>query len=428
MGRVPARLFRRVPERLRVPLVAGLAMVIIAGAAVVVLSSGGAQGGHLVANRDQLKRACGGLLPYEELRGLVPDDVRGEAHAYGTRLTPDEESRALLNCSVTWPDRGGVEVAAVPILSRLPDRAKLEAEDLLPASGMDGDAYEAPGVTGRSGGGPGAWVVAECPAGLRTRGREVTGMYVTASAYRTGAGAQKSGTEARALRDVRTAVTVANALTRAQKCGGAAIPLPDAVVDTYDEKTTSDPDGSNWEVERIDIPGSDAAKCRGLGKDLGGRWSVAGDLQDSRLLSVCDATPYERTDPSAESGDVKGVHYISAASWAGPLSEAVDESYEDHGASYGFRAGERTKELREGEPVSLALWAGGQCAAGRTLHRVSVSLDFGGHSSTLTERERTRLSTQARKTLDGYLADPGGWPRQQRCHDTEILGEVEGWR
>jgi hypothetical protein len=30
--------------------------------------------------------------------------------------------------------------------------------------------------------------------------------------------------------------------------------------------------------------------------------------------------------------------------------------------------------------------------------------------------------------MDSYLADPDGWPGQQGCHSTQILGEVEGWR
>ncbi|MGX1477867.1 UNVERIFIED_CONTAM: hypothetical protein RKD50_006675 [Streptomyces canus] len=34
----------------------------------------------------------------------------------------------------------------------------------------------------------------------------------------------------------------------------------------------------------------------------------------------------------------------------------------------------------------------------------------------------------ARKLMDAYLTDPDGWPRQQRCHDSEMLGEVEGWQ
>ncbi|MBC9711419.1 hypothetical protein H9Y04_02385 [Streptomyces sp. TRM66268-LWL] len=419
----------RVPARLRAPLVAGLALVLLVGVAVVVLSSGDEEGGHLASNRAQLKRACGGLLPYGELRDLVPDDVRGEAEAYGTQLTPEEESRALLNCSVTWPDRGGVEVRAMPVLSRLPEPATLVSAELAPGAGSDAD-FEVPGVTGRAGEATPAWLVAECPAGLDTRARAVSALYVTATVTRFGAGARQPGPKARALREFRVAVEVANALTAAQKCGSEAIPLPAEVIDTYEAEVTSDPDGGNMEVEDVDIPGLDAAKCRGLAKEFPGNWSVAGDLQESRLLSVCDATVYDRADPSADTPDLEqgDVDHVSAASWTDPLGESVDAEYGRDGDSYGFRAGERTKELREGEPVELALWAGGRCAAGRTLHQVTVSLYRGGRSGALTEDERTRFSRQARTALDRYLADPAGWPQRQRCHDTKVLGEVEGWR
>ncbi|NGO78262.1 hypothetical protein G6045_21725 [Streptomyces sp. YC504] len=417
------------PARRKVPLTVGLALVLIVGAAVVFLSSGDADDEHLARNRAQLKNACGGLLPYAELRDLVPGDVRGEVHAYGTQLTPGEESRSLLSCEVTWPDRGRVEVRAAPVLSRLPEPVTLEAAELVASAGVDAD-YEAPGVTGRSGEAAVTWLVAECPAGLGARARDVSAMYVTATVDRFGAGARKLGAEARALREFRTAVDVANALTKAQKCGGEAIARPDKVIDTYEAEVTSDPDGGNMEVEGVEIPGLGAAKCRGLAEEFPGTWSVAGDLQESRLLSVCDATPYDREDSSADPPDLDegDVSALSAVSWAGPLGESVDAEYERGGDSYGFRAGERTKELAEGKPVELALWAGGQCAAGRTLHQVTVSLERDDYSRALTERERTLFSRQARKALDAYLADPGGWPRQQRCHDTEVLGEVEGWR
>ncbi|MFF0095604.1 hypothetical protein ACFYSF_37605 [Streptomyces canus] len=57
----------------------------------------GPGGGHTAANRSQLKSACGGLLPYDELRSLVPGEVEGEVSQYGTVLEPGEESRSLVN-------------------------------------------------------------------------------------------------------------------------------------------------------------------------------------------------------------------------------------------------------------------------------------------------------------------------------------------
>ncbi|SDJ75907.1 hypothetical protein [Streptomyces indicus] len=401
----------RLPAPLRVPLVTGLAMVLIVGAGVLVLGPGEDEGGHLAANRAQLKRACGGLLPYEELRGLVPDDVPGEVLAYGAQLTPDEESRALLHCEVTWPDHGGVSVEAAPLLSELPEPLSVAAGELLPGPSSEG--YEARGVTGRAGEQAPTWLVAECPEGLGTRAREVPGMYVTVSVDRFGAGAEKSGGKADALRELRTGVAVANALSRAQKCGSEALALPDAVVDTYEAEVTSEPDGSNIQVQGVDIPGLGLAKCRGLAKGLPGTWSVAGDLQESRLLSVCDATQRgrggETDEPELEEGEV---FYVSAASWAGPLRESAWHG--DH------------------EDAGVALWATARCAAGPTLHRVAVTLEYDdpyadeyGDETPLTKEQRARYERQTRKALDAYLADPGGWPRQQRCHDTHVLGKAE---
>lgn len=167
----------RVPSWLRKPLFIGLSLVLSVTGAVFFFGvdrSGGS--GHSAANRVQLKRACAGLLPYEELRGLVPDDVAGAVSQYGTMLEPDEDSRSLVNCSLTWPGHGSVRVRAVALISRMP--MTVRAEDILP--GGDDEGYEALGVTGRVGKDGRTWVVAECPGGLEGRVREVSGMYVTA--------------------------------------------------------------------------------------------------------------------------------------------------------------------------------------------------------------------------------------------------------
>jgi hypothetical protein len=75
----------RVPRRLCKPLFIGVPLVLLVGGAVgVSLGGGDSGGGHAAANRAQLKRACGGLLPYEELKSLVPDEVEGEVSQSGT--------------------------------------------------------------------------------------------------------------------------------------------------------------------------------------------------------------------------------------------------------------------------------------------------------------------------------------------------------
>lgn len=417
----------RVPSWLRKPLLIGLPFVLSVTGAVFFFGVDRSDGsGHSAENRAQLKRACAGLLPYEELRGVVPDDVAGMVSQYGTMLEPDEDSRSLVNCSLTWPGHGSVRVRAVALVSRMP--MTVRAEDILP--GGDDEGYEVPGVTGRVGKDGRSWVVAECPGGLEGRVREVSGMYVTAVVDLPVSG---KGNSAKYLADFRTAVEVANGITADQKCGGSPLKIPTRVIDTYEAHVTADADGGNIRVVGIDEPGLGVEKCRGLGKRAGfpGKWTVGGDLQDSRLLSVCDATVLDRedpmdTDPPPPDGAVIGV---SAASWAGPLSESANDQYHRTGDSYSFREGERTKVIPDSEPHELALWARSECAAGSTYHRVTVSRETSDLSTyTLSEAERTTFSRDVRKLMDSYLAAPGSWPVQQRCHDTKILGEVEGWR
>ncbi|WP_326764163.1 hypothetical protein OG978_05875 [Streptomyces sp. NBC_01591] len=416
-----------VPSWLRKPLFIGLPLVLLVTGAVLYFGVDRSDSsGHSVANRAQLKRACAGLLPYEELRGLVPDDVAGEVSQYGTMLQPDQESRSLVNCSLTWPGHGSVRVRAVALISRLPSTVR--AEDILP--GGDDEGYEAPGVTGRVGEDGRTWVVAECPGGLEGRVREVSGMYVTAVVDLP---VPDKGKPAGYLADFRTAVQVANGIAAAQNCGGSPLKMPTRVIDTYVAHVTKDADGGNMRVTGIDVPGLGVKKCRGLGKRAGfpGTWTASGDLQDSRLLSVCEATILDRedpigTDPTPPDGAVVNV---SAASWAGPLSESADGAYHRTGDSFAFREGARTKVIPQSESHELALWAGSECAAGTTYHRVTVRTEPSDLSEyTLSEAERTKFSKDARKLMDSYLADPDGWPGQQRCHDTKILGEVEGWR
>ncbi|MBA2944910.1 hypothetical protein [Streptomyces himalayensis] len=381
-----------------------------------------------------MKRACTGLLPYEELSSLVPDDVEGEVSQYGTVLEPDEESRSLVNCAVTWPGHGSVRVRAVPLVSPMPMTVK--AEDIMPGGYTDG--YEAPGLTGRVDEDGRPWIVAECAGGLDGQVREVSAMYVTADVDLPVPG---KGKRAEYLADFRTAVQVANGITAKQDCGGTPLARPTRVIDTYEEYTVADPDSIDGETVRVDEPGLGMRKCRGLAERAGlpGSWAASGDLQDSRLLSVCTAMAVDpesptEIDPVLEDGAVADV---SAASWAGPLSRSAVDQYDTTGDVFDFSAERRTTNIPDGDHrVELALWARSTCTAGSTYHRVTVgmNIDFydydeqDDYERTLTEAERTRYSRNARKLMDSYLTHPGGWPRQQRCHDTEILGEVEGWR
>ena len=69
-------------------LLIGLPPVLFVGGIVGLFVAEGPGGGHAAANRAQLKRGCGGLLPYGDLRSLVPDEVEGEVSQYGTCWSP----------------------------------------------------------------------------------------------------------------------------------------------------------------------------------------------------------------------------------------------------------------------------------------------------------------------------------------------------
>ncbi|MCX5262319.1 hypothetical protein OOK27_50835 [Streptomyces canus] len=408
------------------PLLIGLPLVLFVGGMVGLFLAQGPGGGHTAANRAQLKSACGGLLPYDELRSLVPDEAEGEVSQYGTVLEHGEESRSLVNCAVTWPGHGSVRVRAAALVSPMPMSVKVE--DIM--AGADEESYEVPGVTGRAGEDGQTWIVAECADGLDRQVREVSQMYVTADVDLPVPGKGKQG---RDLMGFRTAVHVANGITGRQKCGGPPLAEPTRIIDTYEADVTADPDGSNIRTVRVDEPGLGAKKCRGLGRRTGfpGNWTAVGDLQNSRLLNVCTATSLDRkdwteTDPMPQEDAVTDV---SAASWAGELGRSAVEQYHYTGDSYGFQEGRRTKGISEGEPTELALWARSTCAAGSTYHRVTVTMKTGSlDERTLSEAQRTTYSHNARKLMDAYLTDRDGWPRQQRCHDSEMLGEVEGWQ
>jgi hypothetical protein len=153
-------------KKLRLPLAGTLTLGLLTAVGVTLLSSGD-EGGQLAANRTQLKKACGGLLPYDELDDRVPDGARGTLHQYRTLLHPAQESRSLLNCSLEWGSRGAVHVEAATLVNHLP--YGLKAEDLL------SPGREVPGVTGRTSDDRGTLrIVAECPNGLAGRARSVS--------------------------------------------------------------------------------------------------------------------------------------------------------------------------------------------------------------------------------------------------------------
>ncbi|QKV92493.1 hypothetical protein HUT19_12655 [Streptomyces sp. NA02950] len=444
-----------------------LIAVITALVVGVVLATRGTEGGHRAANRAQLRKACDGTLPYGDLARLVPDGRRGELRQYGTMLAPDRDSRSLLDCSLSFGDGLGVTVHAEALVSDVPEEMK--TRELLDPSGGEG-TFVAPGTTGQYGR-HGAWLVADCRGGLAGRARPTTDLYVRAEVTTEGGAegggrADRSGRErATALAGFRTAVHVANAITASQHCGGAPLPMPTDVVDTYEAHAKK----GRWRSERIDEPSRDLRKCRWIsGPSLrgvkSGRWTSLGDLQESGGLSACvgdwDEEAEENDGESAKEWEITGVE---AASWSGILGRSAYDAYEREGNVPGWGADENADENAdqkadqeadgkkdgpsEGESgpggdkgedrissyasrPQLALWARSVCGGRATYHRVSVLPEVrfdDGDTAVLGAKDRARFSTVVRAVLDRYLRSDDAWPRSAGCRDTKVLGEVEQW-
>ncbi|MCQ8191425.1 hypothetical protein [Streptomyces rugosispiralis] len=434
-------LWGRVWQR-RTPLVVLMAVVGIAGAVLVTRDT---DGGHLAANRAQLRKACDGTLPYGDLERLVRDERPGELRQHGTMLAPGQESRSLLDCSLSWGDGYGVTVHAEALVSDVPEA--VETRDLLEPAGGRG-TFVAPGTTGQYGK-RGAWLVADCLGGLGGRVRPTTDLYVTArvtdgtdSADEADEAAAGNGKpdRATALLGFRTAVHVANALTKAQHCGSGPLTTPTAVVDT--DETHGAPGRGLRTCEWIDgssLPGV-----------ASGSWTTLGDLQESTGLSACagewDAEQNAGARPRPKQWQITEVE---AASWSGILGRSAYDSYEREGhvPGWGAEDGKRPSEAgsepdagadtgREDRVSSyagrpqLALWARSVCGGRTTYHRVAVLPEIrleDGETAVIGGKDRARLSTVARTVLDRYLDAGDGWPTSAKCRDTKVLGEVEQW-
>jgi hypothetical protein len=425
------RVMGRIPGKLRLPLAAALVLGLLAAGLTLMSRE---KGGHLAANRAQLKRACGGLLPYDELRDHVPDDVHGTLDQYGTLLQPGQESRSLLNCTLDWEKRGGVHVEAATLVNHLPYEVK--TKDLL------APGYEAPGITGRESDENGRlWIVAECPKGTTGRARPASQMYVTV-------GMDKVSVRT----EFRIAVHVANAIAEREHCGTAPAPTgtgtgtgtdtalkpPARVIDTYEERDAhGGPVGEgDYDDIRVEEPGRGAKQCGWMAAKgsapLRGTWFTTGDLQQSRLLSVCHAQRWDdRTEDylDPQPADLEPIA-IDATSWAGELGRSAYRDYERDGDYPGFD--DRPDTITD-DDAALALWARSECAAGTTYHRISLRpnldnlVDEESGGTSLTHSQRAELSHSATKLMSSYLNAPDGWPKAQHCHGTKLLGEVEEW-
>ncbi|MDT0547436.1 MULTISPECIES: hypothetical protein [Streptomyces] len=441
------RLWARVWLRYTALVVLVMALV----AVFVIANRDSDDGGHLAANRAQLRKACDGTLPYADLKRLVRDGRAGELSQHGTMLEPDQESRSLLDCELSWGDGYSVTVHAEALVSDIPE--DMETKDLLGKGSDVEGTHVAPGTTGQYDR-RGAWVVAECVGGLRGRVRPTTDLYVSARVSdgerkaadnRAEREEQARAEKAAALTGFRTAVHVANAITEAQDCGSDPLKAPTRVLDTHEH------DGGS-QAERIVEPGRGLRKCgwinaRSLSGVMPGTWTTLGDLQESGVVNACqgiwDSEAEQNDGEQPEDWQVTGVE---AASWAGIFGRTAYNSYEREGHVPGWGVSQdRGKPTGGGgtaggkgedrissyvDDPQLALWARSVCGGRETYHRVSVEpsiLIEDGDTATLGAKDRAALSRAARSVLDRYLSAEDGWPKSAGCRDTKVLGEVEEW-
>ncbi|MEU5957148.1 hypothetical protein [Streptomyces sp. NPDC047525] len=397
-------------------VVAGVAALALAatGTGIAVSQSQG-RDDLIAANRDQLNRACAGLLP-EELSSFVPDDSAGVLEEYGTLLTSRQQSRALLDCTLSWGgDAGGLEPDA---------QVRVRAEAVLGKAQAPAGDFELPlpsgtlGGTGSSedrldGSQVSATLLTGCPKGLSGRVRPSKDLLVSVD-LPSHADSEYDIPRSDRLLASRTAVRVADWVSREQGCGTE--PLADAAK-----------------------PRSAAALCDWLSpkalKFARGGWRFdENDTVYSERAGTCGG---QWDDTAGWAAGLK-VKAAGAQSWSGVLASGAYESFGDSGHVPGTEQsrhergpeGQLTFDMPGDDPL-LALWARSVCDGGPTFHRVTVTpaLDFRHQNEVVVDKkEWRRISADARAVLDRYLAADDGWPRRSHCRDTEIMGEVEQWQ
>ncbi|MGA5423742.1 hypothetical protein [Streptomyces lavendulocolor] len=399
-------------------MVGGTLAAVVAGVAVWY-STGRAQ--QRAANLDQLGGACAGLLPREQLRGFVPGNSAGVLEEYGTMLDPDQESRALLDCTLSW-GAGRWEPEAL---------VQVRAEALIATQVAAADAgyryvgdfpmplpVGARGSTGAedrvSGSAVSASLQVECPRGLRGRSRPSERFQISVE-LPSKADSEHEVPAADHLVAAGTAVNVANWVIGRQKCGREAIrtnasPRPVEGPTPTDLCAWMDPDELGLAEEE---------------------WEFSGDGRYDQRVGSCAG---RITGYGAPPG--MPVVGVTAESWSGEFAGGAYERHAYAGTAPGSHAPSPTTPAGSvvikdsGFPPTLALWARSVCDGGPSYHRVAITpaLSFGDKKEAVVEvHVRKRFSTDARAALDRYLAAADGWPQRSHCRDTKILGEVEQW-
>ncbi|MFI8966285.1 hypothetical protein ACIGO8_29705 [Streptomyces sp. NPDC053493] len=317
-------------------------------------------------NEDALARACGGVLPREAVRGLLPDD-----EWWRVRAAPGP--RDLTDCGVGGEEGAALRVTAVPVLDA--PLKGVRVEDLT------GDPYErAPGWSEEYERADAQTVVA-CPAGLPGVPRPVTSFRVHGTLSGDEAGADT-------VDEVGLAVAaVANRLRERYGCGGAPVRPADVRPAPRPDDEAEDAAGKKGEAEA----------CGWFRPAyLGAGWRPTGQPADGAAHAWARA---------CWTGALKGARTVgvTSASWWGEVLPEARTAYGRELAALDAAAA----PPKNGRTATLAAWAESRCAGGPALHRVS-----------LTAKEPAGLPAQADALLRRYLDAAHG------CRDTRILGKV----
>ncbi|WP_406143840.1 hypothetical protein [Streptomyces anulatus] len=334
-------------------------------------------------NAGVLETACGGVLPRETVRGLLPGDETWELRSDLDLTGPSGRGpRTLVRCSLDWGEYGGLELAAVPVLD-VPLRGVRPGDILSAGTAKESDRATAYRTATTQ-------VTVGCPAGLPGYPRPVTRFRVHASLNHDD-GSEVAGV----AKELGTVVTaVADHVRDRGGCGGPAVkpsdvrPGPGRVAESSGKSEDSDevPRACRWFR-----PGMLDGKARG--RDDREPRGFTGDDADVCSLTVPRAKPADRLDHFAG---------VTSVSWRGPL---LPEARTAYGAE--LAALSPAPEPKSGEKsYVLAVWAESSCSGARTLSRVRV------------ETAASALAAdRADRILDAYLASSD-------CRAVKVLGKV----
>ncbi|MFC8505793.1 hypothetical protein ACFU3J_02570 [Streptomyces sp. NPDC057411] len=321
-------------------------------------------------NTDALARACGGVLPADAVRALLPDDEWWRA-----RTGPGP--RGLVSCGV-GADGGELDVTATPVLDAPLKGVRIEQ--------ITGDPYEREPRWAEDHRRADVQVTVACPGGLPGYPRPVRSFRVHGSLSGETTGAAPRDAVAPAV------AAVADGLRVEHRCGGASVRPADVKPFTGGAGEAPDDPADPADADGKATPES----CRWFRTaDLGAGWKPTGERDRGS------------THPAArgcDTGALKGTQAlgVTSASWWGELLPEVRTEYGRELAA----AGQGTPPRADARSFTVAAWAEARCAEGPGLHRVSV-----------TGSEKGGLADRADALLGRYL-------EAAHCRDSKSLGTV----